>query len=705
MDDQILYRNLQKYFGYREFRPLQLEIIKDAIQGKDSVVLMPTGGGKSICYQLPAVIFEGITLVVSPLIALMKDQVQGLTANGIEAVFLNSSLTSEEKRRIVERINSGRVRLLYVAPETIFSGNFISYLQSLKISLIAIDEAHCVSSWGHHFRPEYRKLEQLKKIFPDVPTMALTATADRAVRSDIGDLLGMNVPKTYISSFDRPNLSLAVLPGQKKWEQIIRILRRHENESGIIYCGSRKATETLAAKLAARGISAESYHAGMTSNQREGVQDRFIQGDTDVICATIAFGMGIDKADIRFVIHYNMPGNIESYYQEIGRAGRDGLPAETVLFYSYRYVQTHIGFIQEIDNEQYRKIQTAKLNRMQEYAEAQVCRRKILLSYFSETLEEDCGNCDVCKNPPKFFDGTVLAQMALSAVARTNEKVGVTTLVDILKGVYSRTVNENGLNKIKTFGVGRDTTAFAWQLYIQQFIQQGLLEIDYKDHYNLKLNDLSRKVLKGETKIKLVSYEVIKERKEEQKKPALKSLDLQKSVNETLYEYLREVRNSIAKDKGIQPYRVFSNESLRDMSSQMPADMGEFMEIHGVGEFKAKQFGTIFLKAIAEFQSGKSKGDTYKVTYDMLKQGLSVTAIAIERNLQETTIYSHIAHLIKKGEDIDVAVFLSSDELRRIEEAKGKIGDTTKLKPYFEMFNGEIPYGKIRIGLSFLEKQ
>jgi ATP-dependent DNA helicase RecQ len=295
--------------------------------------------------------------------------------------------------------------------------------------------------------------------------------------------------------------------------------------------------------------------------------------------------------------------------------------------------------------------------------------------------------------------------MALSAVARTNEKVGVTTLVDILKGVYSRTVNENGLNKIKTFGVGRDTTAFAWQLYIQQFIQQGLLEIDYKDHYNLKLNDLSRKVLKGETKIKLVSYEVIKERKEEQKKPALKSLDLQKSVNETLYEYLREVRNSIAKDKGIQPYRVFSNESLRDMSSQMPSDMGEFMEIHGVGEFKAKQFGTIFLKAIAEFQSGKSKGDTYKVTFDMLKQGLSVTAIAIERNLQETTIYSHIAHLIKKGEDIDVAVFLSSDELRRIEEAKGKIGDTTKLKPYFEMFNGEIPYGKIRIGLSFLEKQ
>jgi len=705
MEEQQLYSNLQKYFGYQEFRPLQLEIIQDVLEGKDAVVLMPTGGGKSICYQLPSVILEGITLVVSPLIALMKDQVQSLHANGIEAVFLNSSLTSEEKRSVVERVNSGKVNLLYVAPETIFSGSFISYLQSLKISLIAIDEAHCVSSWGHHFRPEYRKLDQLKEIFPDVPTMALTATADRAVRSDIGELLGMHTPRTYISSFDRPNLSLAVLPGQKKWEQIVRIVHRHKEESGIIYCGSRKATETLAAKLQSHGVNAESYHAGMTSSQREGVQDRFIQGDTDVICATIAFGMGIDKSDIRFVIHYNMPGNIESYYQEIGRAGRDGLPAETVLFYSYRDVQTHLGFIHEINNEQYRKIQTAKLNRMQEYAEAQVCRRKILLSYFSETLEEDCGNCDVCKNPPKFFDGTILAQMALSAVARTNESIGVTTLVDVLKGVYSRAVNENGYHKVKTFGVGRDTTAFAWQLYIQQFIQQGLVEIDYKDHYNLKLNDLSRKVLKGEVRVKLVSYEVIKERKEEQKKPALKKLGLKESVNESMYEYLREIRNSTAKEKGIQPYLVFSNESLRDMCAQKPVDMIEFMNIHGVGEHKAKQYGMIFLKAIAEFQSGRSKGDTYKVTYDMYKAGKSVAEIAKERNIQETTVYSHIAHLIKQEKNIGVFEFLTENELKKIAGAKDVIGDTSKLKPYFEMLNEEIPYGKIRIGLSYLEKQ
>ena len=704
MEEQLLHRHLQKHFGFREFRPLQSDIIRDVLAGKDTVVLMPTGGGKSICYQLPSVILEGITLVVSPLIALMKDQVQSLRANGIEAVFINSSLTTEEKRNVVDRINSGSVNLLYVAPETIFSGSFISFLQSLNISLIAIDEAHCVSSWGHHFRPEYKKLKQLKDIFPDVPTMALTATADRAVRSDIGDLLGMNRPKTYISSFDRANLSLAVLPGQKKWEQITRIVRRHKNESGIIYCGSRKATETLAEKLQIYGYSAESYHAGMTSEARERVQDSFIRGDTDIICATIAFGMGIDKSDIRFVIHYNMPGNIESYYQEIGRAGRDGLPAETVLFYSYRDVQTQMGFIEEIENVQYKKIQRAKLTRMQEYAEAQVCRRKILLSYFSETLEHDCGNCDVCKNPPKYFDGTILAQMALSAVARTNEQVGVSTLIDILKGTYSKTVNENAYNKIKTFGVGRETTAFAWQLYVQQFIQQGLIEIDYKEHYNLKLNELSRKVLKGEMPVKLVSYEVIKERKEEQKKPAIQSLGLKEKVNESMYEYLREVRNNIAKERHIQPYLVFSNESLRDMCAQKPVDMAGFMDIHGVGEHKAKQYGMVFLKAIAEYEGGKSKGDTYKATYELYKQGKSIGDIAVERNLQETTVLSHLAYLIKQGKEIDVFDFLTLDELDKISGAKDEIKDTSKLKPYFELLQEKISYGKIRIGLSYLEK-
>ncbi len=704
MEEKIIYDNLQKYFGYGAFRPLQLEIIQDVLKGKDAVVLMPTGGGKSICYQLPSVMMDGITLVVSPLIALMKDQVQSLTANGINAVFLNSSLTESGKRTIVDRINSGEVRLLYVAPETIFSGNFMAFLKSLKINLIAIDEAHCVSSWGHSFRPEYRKLHALKEEFPDVPALALTATADRAVRSDIGELLGMNSPDTYISSFDRPNLSLAVLPGQKKWEQISRIVRRHSGKSGIIYCSSRKATEALAEKLQNQGVKAEYYHAGMPSEKREITQDKFIQGDIDVICATIAFGMGIDKSDIRFVIHHNMPGNIESYYQEIGRAGRDGEPAETILFYSYRDVQTQMDFIKEIDNEQYKKIQLAKLTRMQEFAEAQVCRRKILLSYFSETLQEDCGNCDVCKNPPKYFDGTRLAQMALSAVARTNENIGITTLVDILKGSYSRVVNENYYHKIKTFGVGRDTTLFAWQLYIQQFIQQGIVEIDYKNHYNLILNDLSKKVLKGEVEVKLVDYEVIKQRKEEQKKSATKVKPEKMSVNESLYETLRELRSQIAKKKRTQPYRIFSNESLRDMASQKPSDITEFLDVHGVGEHKAKQYGASFLETIASFQSGRSKGDTYKVTYEMFKQGKSISEIAVERNLQETTIYSHMANLLKTNSDIDVFSLITKEELDKVAEAKKKIVDTTKLKPYFDYFNGDVGYGKIRIALSYLEK-
>jgi len=704
MDESILYDNLKKYFGYGSFRPLQSEIIKDVLAGKDTVVLMPTGGGKSICYQLPSVINEGMTLVVSPLIALMKDQVQSLNANGIEAVFLNSSLSPDGKKDIIRKIHTGNVKLLYVAPETIFAGSFISFLKELKIDLIAIDEAHCVSTWGHHFRPEYRKLHVLKEEFPDTPVIALTATADRAVRSDIGELLGMDHPKTFISSFDRPNLSLAVLPGQKKWEQIVRIVKRHSNESGIIYCSSRKATESLADKLVARGIKAKSYHAGLSSDERETTQDEFIRGEIDVICATIAFGMGIDKQDIRFVIHHNMPGNIESYYQEIGRAGRDGLPAETILFYSYRDVQTHMGFIEEIENEQYKEIKIAKLKRMQEYAEAQVCRRKILLSYFSETLQEDCGNCDVCKNPPRYFDGTVLAQMALSAVARTKEKTGVSTLVDILKGVYSKTVNENYFHKIKTFGVGKETTAFAWQLYIQQFIQQGLLEIDYKDHYNLKLNSLSRKVLKGDMKIKLVNYDVIKQRKEDQKKQGVKTLPFKKAINESLFEHLRELRNQTAKEKGMQPYLIFSNESLRDMSSKVPVDMEEFLDIHGVGEHKARQFGRVFLEAIAAFISGKSKGDTYKKTYVLFKQGKSISEIAKERNIQETTVYSHIAHLIKNNKDIDVFTLLTNEELEKISAAKDKIGDITKLKPYFDYFNGTIDYGKIRLALSYLEK-
>lgn len=601
-DKNTLYQKLKTHFGYNSFRDQQEAIITHILEGNDTIVLMPTGGGKSLCYQVPALLLEGLTLVISPLIALMKDQVQALNANGIPAAYLNSSLSSTEEKEIEGQLERNELKLLYVSPEKIFGQNFLSFLTLLNIQLIAIDEAHCVSSWGHHFRPEYQKLYLLKNKLPNATMVALTATADKAVRSDIGQLLGMQSPKTFLSSFDRSNLSLSVLPGQKKWEQIRRIVRKYANKSGIIYCSSRKSTESLAAKLKSEGVKAACYHAGMMNRLKEKTQDAFIQGDLDVICATIAFGMGIDKPDVRYVIHYNMPGNLESFYQEIGRAGRDGQDSDTILFYSYRDVQTHLGFASDIDHEVYRDIQIAKLNRMQEYAEAQVCRRKILLSYFSETLEEDCNNCDVCENPPKFFEGTLLAQMALSAVARTQQKISLSTLIDILKGFYTEVVRENKYHDIKTFAVGKKTTAVAWQLYIQQLIQQGILELDYKDHYNLKLNDYSWRVLKGEVSVKLVSYDVIRERQERQKKQAKTAPKVILESNPSLYEHLRKLRQKLAAQINKPAFVVFSNASLKDMSAKAPTNLDAFLQVNGVGEHKAAHYGKQFIEAILEFQ-------------------------------------------------------------------------------------------------------
>ncbi|UTW61644.1 DNA helicase RecQ [bacterium SCSIO 12741] len=589
---------LKQHFGYSEFRPLQKEIIENVMDGKDTVVLMPTGGGKSICYQLPALLMDGLTLVVSPLIALMKDQVNALQANGIAAEYLNSSLDETEERAIVDRLMNQELKLLYVSPEKIFSANFLDFLQQLPIRLIAIDEAHCVSSWGHHFRPEYRELKVLKETFTEVPVVALTATADRAVRADIGQLLGMESPSYFVASFDRPNLSLAVLPGRQKWEQTRRILRNFKNECGIIYCGSRKATEELSSKLKLAGFKAGHYHAGMKPDLRAQAQEDFIQGNLNIICATIAFGMGIDKSNVRFVIHQNMPGNLESYYQEIGRAGRDGLDSETYLFYSYRDVQTQMGFIEAIDNPQYREIQELKLQRMQEFAEAQVCRRKILLSYFSENPGEDCGNCDVCKNPPQYMDGTREAQMALSAVTRTGEQAGVTQLIDILKGTRSVAVLQNQWHQLRTFGVGQAVTAFAWQLFLQQLIQQGFLEIDYRDHNNLKLTELSREVLFENKKVRLVTPETIRERqKQPDKAPVLDEVEFLSS-DERLFEALRTLRKSIAQKIGKPPFVVFSDASLKDMAARKPSDRDEFLEVSGVGEFKAKRYAEAFLEVI-----------------------------------------------------------------------------------------------------------
>jgi ATP-dependent DNA helicase RecQ len=422
---------LKKFFGYDTFRPMQADIVQTILNGRDVLVIMPTGGGKSICYQIPALVMEGICIVVSPLIALMKDQVEGLRANGVPAAFLNSSISYEEQRKVEERAYDGHLKLLYVSPEKLLSAGFFNFLKGLKINLFAIDEAHCISSWGHDFRPEYAQLRYLKEQFPEVPVVALTATADRATRKDIVLQLALPDPETFIASFDRPNLSLAVRPGQQRLKQIIDFIKERPGQSGIVYCLSRKETEDVALGLQNQGIKAEFYHAGLSPDRRDKVQTAFIKDSTPIIVATIAFGMGIDKSNIRWVIHYNLPKNMEGYYQEIGRAGRDGLNSDTLLFYSYGDLMRLQSMITESGQAE---LMQAKLDRMQQYAEASMCRRRILLSYFGEDLGKDCGNCDVCLHPPQRFDGTVLAQKALSAVARTQERIGVIMLVDILRG-------------------------------------------------------------------------------------------------------------------------------------------------------------------------------------------------------------------------------------------------------------------------------
>ncbi|MBS1582142.1 MAG: DNA helicase RecQ [Bacteroidetes bacterium] len=597
---------LERHFGYKAFRPLQQDVIEHVLAGRDAVVLMPTGGGKSLCYQIPALALDGLTVVVSPLIALMKDQVQALQGNGIAAAYLNSALTFEEEQAIAGQLHAGALKLLYVSPEKLFSANFLEWLAGLGVRLFAVDEAHCISSWGHHFRPEYKLLGTLKGRFPQVPVIALTATADRAVRSDIAHDLGLRDARFFVSSFDRPNLSLAVLPGQDRLSAILRIVARHTGACGIIYCNSKAGTEKLAAKLQQNGVRADFYHAGRSAEERGSVQDAFIQGKIHVICATIAFGMGIDKGDVRFVVHYNLPGTLEGYYQEIGRAGRDGAPAETILFYSYADVQGQMYHIEKVDDPRYRGILIAKLDRMKEYAEAQVCRRSILLSYFSESPGEPCGNCDVCKDPPKYFDGTRVAQKALSAVVRCREQLGLSVLIDVLKGTHSPEVQEKGWDQVRTFGAGGDTSAFAWMLFLQQLVQHGLLEIDYREHNHLKITERGKAVVRGERTVQLVTPETVKERQERSRKVKAAPVDL-RPVSADLLGRLKELRRTIAAEIGKPAFVVFSDASLTDMAQRAPVTLHEFRLVNGVGDHKARLYADRFLAVVRAFQAEQER--------------------------------------------------------------------------------------------------
>ena len=696
--EKDLLQKLKSNFGYDSFRLEQQKIIENVLAKKDTLVIMPTGGGKSICFQLPALFFEGITLVISPLIALMKDQVDSLKANGISATYFNSSQTEEEQQHVFDVIVNKEVRLVYVAPES------LQLLQNILhqnyISCIAIDEAHCISSWGHDFRPSYKQLAFLKKSLPDVPVIALTATADKATQEDILEQLAIPNATRFISSFNRENIALEVRPANDRVQQITKFINRRPNESGIIYCLSRKATEQLAAKLSQSGIDARPYHAGLSFEERAETQESFIKDDVQIICATIAFGMGIDKSNVRWVIHYNMPKNIEGYYQEIGRAGRDGLPSNALLFHSYADV---IQLRQFIANTANQEVQEAKLERMKQFAEATVCRRKILLSYFGELIEENCGNCDVCKNPPQFFDGTVIAQKALSAIYRLQGKEAMGTVIDVLRGAQNAAILDKNYQLLKTYGVGKEISWRDWQHYLIQLVNQGFCQIAFHLNNTLQLTEFSEKVLfKGE-KVELTTPTEISKESPKQEKVSKKKT----STSNTLFERLRKLRYRIAEEENIAAYLIFSDATLRELEIQRPQTDEEFLAISGVGQRKLEVYGGEFMEEIKTFIKEKKKGkkDTTLETYKLYQEGLSVEDIAIQRGLKEQTIFSHLAKLYLEGKDISLDKFIDANTLKLIQNAKKVLGNETALKPYFEFLREEVSYEQIRIGLTILQKK
>ncbi|WP_194851741.1 DNA helicase RecQ [Nonlabens antarcticus] len=708
---------LKKHFGYDSFRPLQEEIIDDVLNKKDLMVVMPTGGGKSMCFQLPALMLEGVTLVISPLIALMKDQVDALNANGIAAGFFNSSQESTQQQDVILQLQDGSLKLLYVAPESI--SLLQNYLASITVSLIAVDEAHCISTWGHDFRPAYTQLAYLKKSFPDANLIALTATADRATRSDIKKQLTISDGKEYIASFDRPNIMLEVRPGNNRISQIRRFLKKYEGESGIIYCLSRKSCESLSSKLKSYGYSAAAYHAGLENRFRESVQERFIKDEIKIVVATIAFGMGIDKSNVRFVIHYNMPKNIEGYYQEIGRAGRDGIESRALLFHSYADVMQLRRFAETSGNSE---VQLAKLERMKQFGEALTCRRRMLLSYFNEYLPEDCGNCDVCLNKPDFFDATVQAQMALSAVYRMKEQCSLTLLIDVLRGANNAGVMESGFHVIKTYGTGREISWSNWQQYIIQMINQGLLEIAFHEQNHMKLTEQSKEVLFDNRAVQLA---VIPKPEDIAAKTSQPTTELPTDVNRKLYDALKELRTDLARKESIAPYMVFSDATLKDIASRIPLDDNQFADITGVGTHKHDKYAFGFLKVIQDYKESRTEDfvyrdeapkkksrkkaksggltDTVMDSVELFWNGKSIDEIAVERGLKADTILAHIGKRYASHRDVDVEKLLEGVDLEMLEKMLPNYQKENSLKPIFDHFDGKIGYGQLRLGMAVVE--
>jgi len=714
---------LKRYYGYDNFRPMQGDIIKSILAGQDTVVLMPTGGGKSVCFQVPAVVSEGTCVVVSPLIALMKDQVEALKANGITAAYINSSVGQSEANDIARAAVSGHLKLLYVSPEKLLSEGFLQFLNRVNISLFAIDEAHCISSWGHDFRPEYTQLGALRKHFPGTPIIALTATADRLTKRDIITQLNLHEPKVFLSSFDRPNINLIVRGGQDRVGAMLDYIARHPQDPGIIYCLSRKTCETIAQKLKAKGIKAGHYHAGMTPNQRGAVQEAFLQDDLQVIVATIAFGMGIDKSNVRWVMHYNLPKNIEGYYQEIGRAGRDGAPSTAILFYSFADVMQMREMVTKDVPARQAQLNTAKLERMQQFAEAASCRRKILLNYFSETLHEECGNCDICRNPPTTFDGTLIAQKALSAVFRARERVAINLLIDILRGMRNQAVLQGGYDQIKTYGAGSDLPYLDWYSYIHQMLNDGLFYIAYEEGYALKITERGHQVLKGQLTLPLKKFQPA-EKAEKPTRASKKAAATTATIGTPegqLFDKLRKLRKAIADEQGVPPYVVFSDATLQEMAQERPVSRVGMLGISGVGMKKFETYGEAFIKLIMEHGGGqyvpsdsdsmfneprprlatsaadKAVSDSEDATIQFHQMGLTPEDIAERRGLALSTVKTHLYNAYAKGRELRIHDFCSDVELAEIHTARAQLGGEPTLRDLFDHLREKYDYFQLRM--------
>ena len=708
---------LKTRFGYDEFRPLQAEIIQTVLAERDALVLMPTGGGKSLCYQLPALCLAGLTLVVSPLIALMKDQVDALRANGVAAAFINSTVPAPEARGIYREARAGRLKILYIAPERLAVAGFSEFLRAVRVSLIAIDEAHCISEWGHDFRPDYRNLHILRERFPDTPVMALTATATAQVQDDIVEQLAIPSAHRFVASFDRQNLTYIVRPKRRTFDALLELLRQHSDGSAIVYCLSRQNTEDLAADLTAEGIQALPYHAGLDPSVRHSTQERFIRDEVPVVTATIAFGMGIDKPDVRVIAHYHLPKTLEGYYQETGRAGRDGLPSTCVLFYGASDRHALTGFIEQIEDETERERAWEKLRQIVRYSELQTCRRAFILDYFGETYDrESCSGCDVCLSEREEFDATEIAQKVLSAIIRTGERFGAAHVIQVLRGGRARRVLTARHDRLSVYGIARDRSSAELQEIVSLLEDAGLAQRSADQYPTLSVTPAGRDFLRQRETLTLTRIK----RTEPESRRETDHLDFDRD----LFARLRDVRFRLAQARNVPPYVIFGDRSLQEMAAYVPQSRESFSDISGVGRVKLNEFADEFLDVIRGYaeshglaerpkprrptgrrRATRRRGSTYRETLDLYMRGLSISEVSQRRGLAEATVVSHLEHLIAAGETLPLERELPPTErVNRITEAFAQT-ESWILTPVKDLLGDDYSYDELRLVRAWLDQQ